>query len=145
MKTRVIFASLVLGLGLVTTKATAATTSLDDSPATTKPANTLLINGAEKQFASYVEQRMGRFARQNDWQNFLNVVALYNANPASVLNLSVSDRARFNDAVKGVTKELGRRKDAEASRWLNQADYTARMINFLWNANQNQPQAPEHE
>ena len=49
MKSRVIFASLVLGLGLVITQANAATTTnTDDSPAANKPASAMLVNGSAK-------------------------------------------------------------------------------------------------
>ncbi|GAA4445929.1 hypothetical protein GCM10023189_00450 [Nibrella saemangeumensis] len=138
MKTRVIFASLVLGLGLVTSKANAATTILDDSPAANKPASALLINGSEKQLATYVEQRIGRSVRKSDWQNFYSIVELYNQNPVALLNLKTEARDQFNAAASQVNKQLAKQKGAEASRWYNQADYTTRIINFLWSVEASQ-------
>ncbi|MBD2755930.1 hypothetical protein [Spirosoma validum] len=137
MKTRVIFASVILGLGLATSQATAATTTnTDDSPAATKPASAMLVNGSQKQFASYVGRNNNKFAQTTNWQNFMSVVSLYNQNPAAVLNVSPADRIKFNEAAAQVTNTLVKHKNAEASRWTNQADHTVRMINFLWNADQ---------
>lgn len=144
MKTRVIFASLILGLGLATTQADAATTTnTDDSPAANKPASAMLVNGSQKQFASYVELNVARFAQTTNWQNFMSVVTLYNQNPAAVLTISPADRAKFNEATTMVTNQLAKQKDASASRWQNQAAHTARMINFLWNANQPVSEVPD--
>ncbi|QIP16607.1 hypothetical protein G8759_30190 [Spirosoma aureum] len=137
MKSRVIFASLILGLGLMTSQADAATTTnTDDSPAATKPASALLVNGSEKQFASYYEQHITKSVRNTNWKNFMSVISLYNQSPAAVLNLSPADRAKFNEAAAQVNTQLVKQNNAEASRWMNQANHTARMINFLWNANQ---------
>ena len=137
MKTRVIFASLILGLGLASTQATAATTTnTDDSPAANKPASTMLVNGSQKLFASYVEQNIAKFVKTTNWQNFMSVVSLYNQSPSAVLTVSAADRAKFNEAIVQVNTQLAKQKSAEASHWINQADHTARMINFLWNANQ---------
>ncbi|UFH53184.1 hypothetical protein [Spirosoma sp. KNUC1025] len=142
MKTRVIFASVILGLGLATTQATAATTTnTDDSPATTKPANAMLVNGSQKQFASYAEQNIIKFTHTTNWQNFMSVVSLYNQSPSAVLTISPADRAKFNEATTQVINTLAKQKNAEAIRWTNQAGYTARMINFLWNADQSLSQA----
>ncbi|MCK8491135.1 MULTISPECIES: hypothetical protein [Spirosoma] len=137
MKSRVIFASLILGLGLMTSKADAATTTnTDDSPAANKPAGAMLVNGSEKQFASYVEQHVNKLTRNSNWQNFMSVVSLYNQKPFAVLNLSAADRNKFNEAVTQIDNQLAKQNSAEASRWMSQANHTARMINFLWNANQ---------
>jgi hypothetical protein len=137
MKTRVIFASLILGLGLATSQADAATTTnTDDSPAATKPASAMLVNGSQMQFAAYIGQNVAKFAQTTNWQNFVSVVSLYNQSPAAVLNISPADRAKFNEAAAQLTNTLAKQKDANASRWMNQADHTARMINFLWNTNQ---------
>ncbi|GAB4002681.1 hypothetical protein GCM10028807_61750 [Spirosoma daeguense] len=133
MKTRVIFASLILGLGLAISQADAATTtSNDDSPAATKPASALLVNGSQKQLTAYVEQRIAKFAHNTNWQNFMSVVSLYNQNPAGLLTISTADRTKFNEAVAQVTNKLASQKDAAASRWMNQVNHTSRMINFIW-------------
>ncbi|RIV26889.1 hypothetical protein DYU11_00785 [Fibrisoma montanum] len=132
MKSRVIFVSLVLALGLAVEQATAATTFTDDSPAANKPATALLVNGTEKQFASYIEQRVSRFARKSDWQNYISVVTLYNQNPVAVLSLDKATRDSFNEAADRLNEQLAKRSDSGASRWLTQANYTTRMINFLW-------------
>ncbi len=142
MKTRVIFASVILGLGLATTWATAATTTnTDDSPAANKPASAMLVNGSQKQFASYAERTMTQFTHTTNWQNFMSVVSLYNQNPIAVLTLSPADRAKFNEATAQVTNTLAKQKSADASRWTNQASHTARMINFIWNADQSMTEA----
>jgi len=144
MKTRVIFASLILGLGLATTQATAATTTnTDDSPAANKPASTMLVNGSQKLFASYVEQNIAKFVNTTNWQNFMSVVSLYNQNPAAVLSISPADRAKFNEATAQLNNKLAKQKDVAASHWMNQAGHTARMINFLWDANQSISQAAD--
>lgn len=144
MKSRVIFASLILGLGLMTSQANAATTTnTDDSPAATKPASAMLVNGSQKLFASYVEQNVAKFAHTTNWQNFMSVVSLYNQNPAAVLTISPADRAKFNEATAQVNTQLVKQKNAESSRWMNQAAYTARMINFLWDANQSTSETSE--
>ncbi|WP_020600380.1 hypothetical protein [Spirosoma panaciterrae] len=144
MKSRVIFASLILGLGLATSQADAATTTnTDDSPAANKPASTMLVNGSQKNFASYVEQNIAKYSNTTTWQNFMSVVSLYNQNPAAVLNLSSDDRAKFNEAAAQLKNKLAKRNDAVASHWMNQAGYTARMINFLWDANQSLSQAAD--
>lgn len=135
MKSRVIFALVILGLGLSTIKANAATTiNTDDSPAATKPAGTMLVKGSEKQFAQFVEHKANKFTKKADWQNFMSVVSLYNQNPVAILSLDADSRIKFNDANAQLTKELAKRTNsADASRWANQADQTARMINLLWN------------
>ena len=144
MKTRVIFASLVLGLGLTISQADAATTiNHDDSPAAKKPASAMLVNGSEKQFAAYLGHNATRFSHNTNWQNFMSVVSLYNQNPAAVLTISPADRIKFNDAIAQLNTQLAKQKSAEASRWMNQADLTARMINFIWNANQPVSEIPE--
>ena len=137
MKSRVIFASLVLGLGLVNNQATAATTTnTDDSPATNKPASTMLVNGSQKQFASYAGLNIAKFVNTTNWQNFMSVVSLYNQNPAAVLTISPADRAKFNEATSQLTNKLAKQKDVNASNWTKQVGHTARMINFLWETNQ---------
>lgn len=144
MKTRVIFASLVLGLGLAISQADAATTiKIDDSPAAKKPASAMLVNGSEKQFASYIGQNVNRFARNTNWQNFMSVISLYNQHPAAVLTISPADRVKFNEAIAQVNTQLAKQKNVEASRWMNQADLTARMINFLWDTNQPTSETPD--
>ncbi|MVM28624.1 hypothetical protein GO755_01175 [Spirosoma sp. HMF4905] len=144
MKTRVIFASLILGLGLATTQATAATTTnTDDSPAANKPASTMLVNGSEKLFASYAEQNIAKFVNTTNWQNFMSVVSLYNQNPVAVLAISPADRAKFNEAATQLTNKLAKHKDANANRWMNQADHTSRMINFIWSTDQPTSEVPE--
>ena len=135
MKTRVIFASLILGLGLTISQADAATTTnTDDSPAANKPASTMLVNGSQKQFASYVEQNVAKLANTTNWQNFMSTVSLYNQNPAAMLSISPADRAKFNEAAVQVNNTLATHKNAAAGRWMNQANHTTRMINFLWSA-----------
>ena len=136
MKSRVIFASLILGLGLTNSRSNAATTiNFDDSPAANKPASTMLVNGSEKQFAQFMGQRSNRFTKKADWQNFMSVVSLYNHNPVAILSLDANSRTKFNEANTQLTKELSKRtKNADSSRWTNQADQTVRMINLLWNA-----------
>ena len=144
MKTRIIFASAILGLGLAISQANAATTIVsDDSPAAKKPASAMLVNGSEKQFAAYVGQNVNRLERNTNWQNFMSVVSLYNQNPTAVLAIRPTDRATFNEATTHVNTQLAKRKSVEANRWLNQADLTARMINFIWDANQPVSEMPE--
>ena len=135
MKTRVIFASLILGLGLAATQANAATTNHDDSPAANKPASTMLVNGSQKLFASYVEQNIAKFATTTNWQNFMSVISLYNQNPTAVLTISPANRAKFNEGTAQVINKLTKQNNAEAKNWLAQVDHTSRMINFLWNVN----------
>lgn len=137
MKSRVIFASLVLGLGLMINEANAATTiNIDDSPAAIKPASALLVNGSEKQLASFIGQYGSKFVRNTNWQNFMSVISLYNQNPSTVLSISPADRDKFNKAAAQVIDQLAKQNKAEATHWMNQVDYTTRMINFLWNATQ---------
>ena len=136
MKSRVIFAVLILGLGLANSRANAATTiNIDDSPAANKPAGTMLVKGSEKHFAQFVEHKANKFTKKADWQNFMSVVSLYNQNPVAILSLDSNSRMKFNEANAQLTKELTKRtNNADASRWVSQADQTARMINLLWNA-----------
>ncbi|MCX6216843.1 hypothetical protein [Spirosoma sp.] len=144
MKTRVIFASLILGLGLVSTQADAATTTnTDDSPAATKPASAMLVNGSQKQFAAYIGQNVVKFAQTTNWQNFMSVVSLYNQSPSAVLALSPAERTKFNEAATQLQNTLVKQKNANASHWMNQADYTTRMINYLWNVNQTAAEAAD--
>ncbi len=133
MKTRVIFASLILGLGLMTSQADAATTN-NDSPAANKPASAMLVNGSQVHFATYIGQKLGKLAQTTNWNNFVSVVSLYDRQPAAVLSLSPAERVAFNQAVAQINGQLAKQKNAEASRWMNQADNTARMINFIWDA-----------
>lgn len=134
MKSRVIFASLVLGLVLTNSRANAATTiNIDDSPAANKPVGTMLVKSSEKQFAQFVEHKANKFTKKADWQNFMSVVSLYNQNPVAILSLDADSRIKFNSANAQLTKELAKgTSNADASRWANQADQTARMINLLW-------------
>ena len=134
MKSRVIFAVLILGLGLANSEANATTTiNFDDSPGVKKSAGTMLVNESEKQFVQFVEQKAGRFTKKADWQNFMSVVSLYNQNPVALLSLDADSRTKFNNANVQLTKKLTKRtNDADSSYWVGQADQTARMINFLW-------------
>lgn len=141
MKTRSIFASVILAAGLTISQANAATTNTDDSPANNKPASALLVNETQTQFAVYAGRSLGNFAQTTQWADFMNVVRLYNQNPAAMLNLSPADRTTFNDASAVVLKKLASRKGTESARYLNQAHRTTRLINFLWDVNQ--PQANE--
>lgn len=64
----------------------------------------------------------------------MSVVSLYNQNPVAVLSVDAQSRAKFNEANAQLTKELSKRtNNADASRWMKQADHTTRMINLLWN------------
>ncbi|RYC71124.1 MULTISPECIES: hypothetical protein [Spirosoma] len=133
MKSRVIFASLILGLGLTISQADAATTTnTDDSPAANKPASAMLVNGSQTQFAAYVGQNFAKFAQTTNWVNFMSTISLYNQNPAAVLKLSPARRLEFNQAVAQLNNQLAKGKNTEASRWITQANHTARMINYLW-------------
>ena len=145
MKTRVIFASLILGLGLVANQATAATTITDDSPAANKTAKALRATGTQKQFASYMEQHFSRFAKKSEWQGFFGVVSQYNENPVSVLNLSAEAQDKFNQSAAAVNKKLVRENSAEAIAWQQQTDSVVRMINFLWNVQENQLQTADNQ
>ncbi|QKZ12466.1 hypothetical protein HU175_07425 [Spirosoma sp. KUDC1026] len=137
MKSRVIFASLILALGMTTLQATAATTTnTDDSPAAKKPASAMLVNGSEKQFAAYIERNASQFSRNTNWQTYMRVVSLYNQHPVAVLSISPADRIKFNEASTQINTLLAKQKNVDASRWTNQADLTTRMINFLWNSDQ---------
>jgi len=136
MKTRSIFASLILGVGLTLSQANAATTTnTDDSRANNKPASALLVNGTQTQFAVYVGHSLGKFAQTTQWVNFMNVLMLYNQNPAAMLTLSPADRATFNEASAVVLKKLASQKGPQAAGYLNQVHRTTRLINFLWNVN----------
>lgn len=145
MKTRVIFASLILGLGLVANQATAATTITDDSPAANKTANALLSTGTQKQFASYMEQRFSRFAKKSDWKDFFNVVAQYGETPASVLNVDAEGQNKFNQSVAAVSKKLARENSAEAIAWQQQTTGLVKMINFIWSVQASQAQLADNE
>ncbi len=145
MKSRVIFASLILGLGLVANQATAATTIIDDSPVTNKTTNKLLATGTQKQFASYMEQHFSRFAKKGDWQSFLSVVSQYNENPVSVLNFDTEAQNKFNTSASVVTRKLAGDNHAEAAAWQHQADSMTRMINFLWSVQASQSQQTDTE
>ena len=145
MKTRVIFASLILGLGLVANQATAATTITDDSPAANKTANSLLATGTQKQFALYVGQHFGRFAKKSEWQRFFGVVSQYNENPVSVLNLNAEAQNKFNQSAAAVQQKLARENGAEAIAWNQQATNLVRMFNFIWNVQANQAQPTDNE
>ena len=145
MKSRVIFASLILGLGLVANQATAATTIVDDSPVTTKTTNRLLATGTQKEFASYVEQHFSRFARKGNWQNFLSVVSQYNEQPVSVLNIGTEARNKFNNAALAVNKKLTTNSSIEATAWQLEAANMTRMINFLWDVQTSQSQQSDSE
>jgi hypothetical protein len=142
MKSRVIFTSLILALGMTTLQATAATTTnTDDSPAAKKPASAMLVNGSEKQFAAYVERNANQFSRNTNWQNYMRVISLYNQHPTAVLYISPADRVKFNEASMQVNTLLAKQKNADANRWTNQSKLTTRMINFLWNSDQDTSEA----
>ncbi len=145
MKTRVIFASVILGLGLVANQATAATTINDDSPVANKTANALLATGTQKQFASYMEQHFNRFAKKSDWKGFFGVVSQYNENPVNVLNLSADAQTKFNQSAVAVDKKLARENSVEATAWQQQTNSVVRMINFIWNVQASQSQAFDNE
>lgn len=144
MKSRVIFASVILGLAITTT-ANAATTISDDSPAANKSAATLLVNGSEKLFAHFIEQHANRFSHTSAWQTYMNVVSMYNQNPVDVLRLSAADRAQFITASSIVSKQLARQKQAEAVQWSGQVNNTVRTIAYFWTVAQDQAQLPENE
>ena len=144
MKSRIIFASLILGLAITTT-ANAATTIIDDSPVATKTVVTLLVNGSEKQFAQYIEQHATRFSRTSAWQTYMNVVLMYNQNPVDVLRLSATDRADFVNASSVVSGQLTRQKQAEAGYWAGQVNNTVRTLSYFWTVSQDQAQLPENE
>ncbi|WP_019987738.1 hypothetical protein [Rudanella lutea] len=146
MKSRVIFASLILGLGLMISESSAATTIFDDSPASAKPANALLVNGSEKLFALFVEQKLNNFTKKSSWQNFMSVVSLYNQNPVAVLSLDEASRKKFNEANVQLSNELAKSNgNLEVTRWANQANQTARMINLLWNVEAEASKTPDAE
>ncbi|MEZ0539890.1 hypothetical protein [Fibrella arboris] len=148
MKTRVIFASLILGLSITATSNAAigvATTTIDDSPAANKPAGTMLVNGSEKLFGVYADQKMNRLTRQPEWQTMMDVVTRYNENPVSVLTLSAAERAKFKQASSAVTKQLAKQKDDVASLWLNQVNNTVKTISYFWVVSQEVPQLPDNE
>ena len=144
MKSRVIFASVILGLAIMTT-ANAATTINDDSPAANKSAAALLVNGSEKQFAHFIEQHANRFTHTSAWQTYMNVVSMYNQNPVDVLNLSAADRAEFVNASSVVSGQLAKQKQPEASQWASQVNNTARTLAYFWTVSQDQAQLPENE
>lgn len=144
MKTRVIFASLILGLSLTATS-NAATTINDDSSAAERPAGTMLINGSEKRFSTYADQKMNRLTRQPEWQTCMNVVSMYNENPVSVLAMSAAERTNFKLASSVITKQLAKQKDSDASLWLDQVDNTVRMISYFWILSQEVPQLPDNQ
>lgn len=145
MKTRVIFASVILGLGLVANQATAATTVIDDSPVANKTGNTLLATGTQKQFASYMGQHFNRFAKKSDWKGFFGVVSQFNENPVTVLTLSADAQQQFNQSAAAVDKKLARENSVEAMAWQQQTTSVVRMINFIWNVQANQAQPADNE
>ena len=144
MKTRVIFASLILGLGITAT-ANAATTLNDDSPVTNKPAGTMLVNGSEKKFIAYADLKMNRLTRRPEWQICMDVVTKYNENPVSVLALSQTERDNFKQASSIVAKQLTKQKDGDASLWLNQVNNTVQLISYFWALSHEAPQTPDSE
>lgn len=145
MKSRVIFASLVLGLGLVANQATAATTLSDDSPAANKMVNPLLATGPQKQLASYMERNFSRFTKKSDWKGFFGVMSQYSENPVSVLNFTADEQNKFNQSATAVGKKLARENSAEATVWQEQATGVVRMINFIWDVQANQSQLVDAE
>ena len=144
MKSRIIFASLILGLAITTT-ANAATNITDDSPVATKTVATLLVNGSEIQFAHFVEQHANRFSRTSAWQTYMNVVLMYNQNPVDVLRLSAADQAEFVKASAVVSGQLAKQKQAEAGYWAGQVTNTVRTLSYFWTVSQDQAQLPENE
>ncbi len=127
-------------------ESSAATTIFDDSPASAKPANALLVNGSEKLFALFVEQKLNNFTKKSSWQNFMSVVSLYNQNPVAVLSLDEASRKKFNEANVQLSNELAKSNgNLEVTRWANQANQTARMINLLWNVEAEASKTPDAE
>lgn len=145
MKTRVIFASLILVMGITASANSATTTNTDDSPVANKAAGTLLINGSEKSFAQFVGHKANRITRQPEWQTYMDVVSMYNQHPASVLTLSAAERASFLSASARVNGQLTKLTDAGANHWLTQATNTVRTIAYFWTLTDEQSQVPDNE
>ncbi len=139
MKSRVIFALLILVLG-VTASASAATINTDDSPASAKSVSPMLTKGSEKQFAQYIETKFSRFVRRSEWPTFKAVIDEYNQNPTSVLEFDADIRQRFNIAATQVMARMGKENSAESIAFMGQTDRTTRMINFLWSWAQTSPE-----
>ncbi len=105
----------------------------------------MLVNGSEKKFSAYADQKMNRLTRQPEWQAYMNVVSMYNQNPVAVLNLSAAERDNFKQASSVVAKQLAKQKDGNASLWLNQVNNTVRTISYFWIVSQDVPQMPDNE
>jgi hypothetical protein len=131
MKSRIIFASLILALG-VSASASAATIPTGDSPAVSNSVSPMLTRGSEKQFAQYIESKFGRFSRRSEWPTFRTVVDEYNQNPLWVLALNADLRQRFNTASGQIVNRMAKENSVESVAYMGQTDRTTRMINFLW-------------
>ncbi len=144
MKMPVIFASLILGLS-ITASANTATTITDDSSVANTPTGTMLVNGSEIMFSHYADQKMSRLTRQSTWQTYMDVVTMYSQNPVSVLGLTAAQRDNFKVASSVVMKQLGKRKDSDASLWANQVENTVRVISYFWAIAPDEAQVTENE
>ena len=144
MKLPVIFASMILGLS-ITASANTATTIPDDSSVANTPTGTMLVNGSEKMFSLYADQKMSRLTRQPAWQSYMDVVTMYSQNPVSVLGLTAAQRDNFKFASSLVSKQLSKQKDGDAGLWTAQVNNTVRVLTYFWSITPDEAQVPDNE
>lgn len=92
----------------------------------------LLAKGSENDFVAFMEKKATKFAKSPEWADFVEVITLYNQNPAVFAKLSTEKREKFNYAVIVLNQKLGKMKGAEVNAWKENVNFTANTINFLW-------------
>lgn len=94
-----------------------------------------LANGTEKHFVSYVKEELRSFSKKESWNVIEKMVTLYGDKPSKLMNVPVSERVAFIEAVERLNNKLERKNGEEAKQWNRDLNKTANAIQFVWNFN----------
>lgn len=115
-----------------------ANDEVKDTVAKANTSHQLLTQGAQNEFARFVQKTEARAAMGN----FLTVVNLYDAAPAQFLKADAQTRNDFRASVQKLNEGLAKVKGPEAATWLERVNRTANTITFLWNYQPNNVVVP---
>ncbi len=93
----------------------------------------ILVRGAEVNFADFMSKKAKKVVNSDNWNNFTEVVTLYNVSPSKFLTVSTDKKQAFNESVEQILISLDKKSGSNAKAWKAKVERTAAVINALWN------------
>lgn len=98
-----------------------------------KVTSSVLANGSEMKFASYIGSTIPGYTKNENWSIIEDVVTLYNHKPSQIKIISTETVLKFQTAVAELGNKLVLVNSKEALQWKRDLEKTASAVRFIRN------------